>query len=155
MMMAKTEKRYIFRNRRTGKVLSISGMTVVQMELREDSEEQIWRTIPAAGTTVRILHEKSGRLLSALGEISNGKGLCIAEPVGTVEQIWKITATTKGFRKITHVHSGKVADIRDISDADGAVVQLWEFVRGENQEWIAEEIRDSKKLAAKKRTVKE
>lgn len=142
-MMTRKEKLYIFRNRRTGMVLGVRGMTAVQ--LRETGgKDQIWRTIPAAGTTVRIRHEVTGLYLSVLGTGENGKGVCISEALSTVEQIWKITTAEKGYRKITHVNSGRVADIRDISDEEGAAVQLWEFVHGENQEWIAEEVKPGK-----------
>lgn len=143
-MAARREKLYVFCNRRSGKVLGVSGMTAVQ-QTRTGGREQVWRAVPSAGTTVRLVHEATGMYLSVLGEPENGKGLCIAGAMGSVEQVWKITTTTKGFRKITHVHSGRVADIRGISDEDGAAVQLWDFVRGENQEWVAEELKPEKK----------
>ncbi len=143
-MVSRKEKRYILRNRRTGMALGVRGMTAVQLKATGEAD-QIWRTVPAAGNTVRIQHEATGLYLSVLGEAENGKGVCVAAPLSSVEQIWKITTATKGFRKITHVHSGRVADIRDISDEEGAAVQIWDFVRGENQEWIAEELKPGKK----------
>ena len=45
-------------------------------------------------------------------------------------------------------------DIKQISDADNAPAQLWDFVKGENQDWVADEVEKEKKAPAK-RAVKE
>ena len=50
--------------------------------------------------------------------------------------------------------SGKVVDIKDISDSDYAPAQLWEFVKGENQDWVVTEVEKEAK-APVKRAVKE
>ena len=53
-----------------------------------------------------------------------------------------------------HAASGKVVDIKDISDSDYAPAQLWEFVKGENQDWVLTEVEKEAK-APVKRAVKE
>lgn len=79
----------------------------------------------------------------------NGTALVLAEAQGNASQLWKLTTTVKGCRRITHVASGKVVDIKDISDADGAPAQLWEFVKGDNQNWVLTEVEKEKKAPAK------
>jgi hypothetical protein len=37
-----------------------------------------------------------------------------------------------------------------ISDDDFAPAQVWEFVKGENQDWVAEEVEKEKKAPAKR-----
>ena len=134
-MAEKTEKKYVITNHRSGKVLASCGGSAVQMTAN-GGETQVWCAVPAEGTSVQLIHKVSGLALTVPGEAENGTALVLAEAQGNASQLWKLTATVKGCRRITHVASGKVIDIKDISDADGAPAQLWEFVKGDNQNWV-------------------
>jgi hypothetical protein len=39
------------------------------------------------------------------------------------------------FRRLTAQHSGKVLDVAGVSTANGALVQQWDWLGGDNQEW--------------------
>lgn len=143
-MAVKTEKKYVLTNRRSGKVLTANGSEAVQLTAN-GSDEQIWRAVPTEGTAVQLVNKATGLALKVLGEAENGTQVVL----GDADE-WKLTTTTKGFRKLVHVASGKVIDIKDISDDDFAPAQVWEFVKGENQEWVAEEVEKEKKAPAKR-----
>lgn len=147
-MAEKTEKKYVITNHRSGKVLASCGGSAVQMTAN-GGETQVWCAVPAEGASVQLVHKVSGLALTVLGEAENGTALVLAEAQGNASQLWKLTTTVKGCRRITHVASGKVIDIKDISDADGAPAQLWEFVKGDNQNWVLTEVEKEKKAPAK------
>lgn len=147
-MAEKTEKKYVITNHRSGKVLASCGGSAVQMTAN-DGETQVWCAVPAEGTSVQLVHKVSGLALTVPGEAENGTALVLTEAQGNASQLWKLTTTVKGCRRITHVASGKVVDIKDISDADGAPAQLWEFVKGDNQNWVLTEVEKEKKAPAK------
>ena len=146
-MAEKTEKKYVITNHRSGKVLASCGGSAVQMTAN-GGETQVWCAVPAEGTSVQLVHKVSGLALTVPGEAENGTALVLAEAQGNASQLWKLTTTVKGCRRITHVASGKVVDIKDISDADGAPAQLWEFVKGDNTE-VEKEKKAPAKCAAK------
>ena len=123
-MAVKAEKKYVLTNRRSGKVLTANGNEAVQLTAN-GSDEQIWRAIPTEGTAVQLVNKATGLALCVLGETENGAA-------------------------VVHVASGKVVDIKEISDADFAPAQIWEFVKGENQDWVAEEVEKEKKAPAKR-----
>lgn len=147
-MAEKTEKKYVITNHRSGKVLASCSGSAVQMTAN-GGETQVWCAVPAEGTSVQLVHKASGLVLTVPGEAENGTELVLAEAQGNASQLWKLTTTVKGCRRITHVASGKVVDIKDISDADGAPAQLWEFVKGDNQNWVLTEVEKEKKAPAK------
>lgn len=147
-MAEKTEKKYVITNHRSGKVLASCGGSAVQMTAN-GGETQVWCAVPAEGTSVQLVHKVSGLALTVPGEAENGTALVLAEAQGNASQLWKLTTTVKGCRRITHVASGKVVDIKDISDADGAPAQLWEFVKGDNQNWVLTEVEKEKKAPAR------
>lgn len=147
-MAEKTEKKYVITNHRSGKVLASCGGSAVQMTAN-GGETQVWCAVPAEGTSVLLVHKVSGLALTVPGEAENGTALVLAEAQGNASQLWKLTTTVKGCRRITHVASGKVVDIKDISDADGAPAQLWKFVKGDNQNWVLTEVEKEKKAPAK------
>ncbi|MBP3704459.1 MAG: RICIN domain-containing protein [Clostridia bacterium] len=142
-MAVKTEKKYILTNRRSGKVLTANGTDAVQLAAN-GSDEQIWRAVPTEGTAVQLVNKATGLALCVNAETEDGAPVVLGEEA----QEWKLTTTTKGYRKLVHVASGKVVDIKEISDDDFAPAQLWAFVKGENQDWVAEEV--EKKAPAKR-----
>ena len=143
-MAVKTEKKYSLTNRRSGKALTANGNEAVQLTLN-GSDEQIWRAVPTEGTAVQLINKATGLALCLGGEAEDGTPVILGEA-----DEWKLTTTTKGFRKLVHAASGKVIDIKEISDADFAPAQIWEFVKGENQDWVAEEVEKEKKAPAKR-----
>ena len=106
-MAEKTEKKYVITNHRSGKVLASCGGSAVQMTAN-GGETQVWCAVPAEGTSVQLVHKVSGLALTVPGEAENGTALVLAEAQGNVSQLWKLTTTVKGCRRITHVASGKV-----------------------------------------------
>jgi hypothetical protein len=52
-----------------------------------------------------------------------------------VEGSYTLPAWVSSYRTISAVHSGKVLDVRDISTANGARIQQWDYVGGDNQKW--------------------
>ncbi|MGN0478400.1 MAG: RICIN domain-containing protein [Hominenteromicrobium sp.] len=152
-MAEKMEKKYVLTNRRSGKALAANGSAAVQYTA-DGSDAQIWRAVPVEGTSVQLVQKSSGLALTVSGEAENGTELTLAEAAGGAQQLWKLTTTTKGYRKLVHAASGKVVDIKQISDADNAPAQLWDFVKGENQDWVLTEVEKEKKAPAK-RAVKE
>ena len=152
-MAVKMDKKYVLTNRSSGKMLAVNGAAVVQMT-EDGSDMQIWRAVPAEGTAVQLVNKATGFALTVPGEAENGTVLTAAAPQGSADQLWKLTTTTRGFRKLMHAASGKVVDIKDISDSDYAPAQLWEFVKGENQDWVVTEVEKEAK-APVKRAVKE
>lgn len=144
-MAVKTEKKYVLTNRRSGKVLTAVDTNAIQLEAN-GSDAQIWRAVPTEGTAVKLINKETGLALTVSEEAENG----VLITLGEEEQEWKLTTTTKGFRKLVHVASGKVVDIKEISDSDYAPAQLWDFVKGENQDWVAEEVEKEKKAPAKR-----
>ena len=136
-MAEKTEKKYVITNHRSGKVLASCGGSAVQMTAN-GGETQVWCAVPAEGTSVQLVHKVSGLALTVPGEAENGTALVLAEAQGNASQLWKLTTTVKGCRRI-----------KDISDADGAPAQLWEFVKGDNQNWVLTEVEKEKKAPAK------
>lgn len=142
-MAVKTEKKYVLTNRRSGKVLTAVDTNAVQLTAN-GSDAQIWCAVPTEGTAVKLINKETGLALNVSKEAENG----VLVTMGEEEQEWKLTTTSKGFRKLVHVASGKVVDIKEISDSDYAPAQLWDFVKGENQDWVAEEV--EKKAPAKR-----
>lgn len=56
------------------------------------------------------------------------------EPAGTVPN---------GTYKITAKHSGKALDVTDASQSNGAVIQQYDYVGGNNQQWVIEALADN------------
>lgn len=146
------EKKYVLTNRRSGKAMAAAGTAVVQMTA-DGSDAQVWCAVAKDGA-VQLLNKASGLALTVPGVAANGAALILAEASDSPAQAWKLSAASKGFKKLLHVESGLCVDIAGISDMDGAAAQLWAFLKGENQEWTAEEAEASEAPKAK-RVVKE
>ena len=99
-MAEKTEKKYVITNHRSGKVLASCGGSAVQMTAN-DGETQVWCAVPAEGTSVQLVHKVSGLALTVPAEAENGTALVLAEAQGNASQLWKLTTTVKGCRRIT------------------------------------------------------
>lgn len=146
------EKKYVLTNRRSGKALTATGTGAVQMTA-DGSDAQIWCAKTAGGAS-QLVNKANGLALTVPGTAENGAALILAEPSASPAQEFKLAVASKGFKKLVHAASGRVIDVAGISDEDGAAVQLWDFVKGENQEWVAVEV-EKPKSAPVKRAVKE
>ncbi len=48
---------------------------------------------------------------------------------------WTVTSLGGGYYKIINVNSGKSLDVQDVSTANGANIQVWDYTGGNNQQW--------------------
>ena len=110
-MAVKMEKKYVLTNRRSGKMLAACNGAAVQMT-EDGSDVQIWRAVPAEGTAVQLVNKATGLALTVSGEAENGTVLTLAEPEGSAAQLWKLTTTTRGFRKVMHAASARLSTSR-------------------------------------------
>ena len=70
---------------------------------------------------------------------------------GNTEDVTPVFQSTKGYGVFWDNYAGTMyVDNKEISDADFAPAQIWEFVKGENQDWVAEEVEKEKKAPAKR-----
>ena len=65
---------------------------------------------------------------------------------GYANQKWYIEKQPSGYYTIKCYASGKVLDIAGCSSENGANVQQWEYMNGENQEWSIEKAGDYYKI---------
>ena len=55
---------------------------------------------------------------------------------GTLAQHFQFQPTSDGFVRInSRLNSAQVLDVKDVSTADGALIQLWSYSNGTNQQW--------------------
>ena len=50
-------------------------------------------------------------------------------------QVWKWVKVTAEYKKLMNVQSGKVLDIVEMREDDGAPAQIWDDVEGIGQQW--------------------
>ncbi|MDC0707035.1 ThuA domain-containing protein [Stigmatella sp. ncwal1] len=59
---------------------------------------------------------------------------------GTLAQHFQFQPTSGGYVRInSRLNSAQVLDVKDVSAADGAQIQLWVYSNGNNQQWLPEE----------------
>ena len=56
--------------------------------------------------------------------------------VGGDNQRWRLSPLGDGYFRVTAKHSGKVLDVRGVSTANGAQIQQWDYLGGDNQRWL-------------------
>ena len=83
-----------------------------------------------------ITNHRSGKVLASCG----GSAVQMTANGGET-QVWCAVPAEGTSVQLVH--------IKDISDADGAPAQLWEFVKGDNQNWVLTEVEKEKKAPAK------
>jgi hypothetical protein len=96
----------------------------------------VGRLIPDG--TYRVFSRKSNKALTASnGATSNGTPLVQWTYGGGDEQKWTFTHQSDGQYKVTGVASGRVMDVAGVSTANGAAIQLWDWmsVDNPNQRW--------------------
>ena len=70
--------------------------------------------------------------------------------IGKDNQLWTLEPAADGRWKVRSKLSGRVLDIVGMSQENGASLQIWDDVDGENQAWKFTEVKAAKKPAAKK-----
>ncbi|MFF8731629.1 RICIN domain-containing protein [Streptomyces sp. NPDC015171] len=101
---------------------------------------------PAAGTAAvalpsgfaTVMNAASGRCLDAkAAATANGTVVQQYACNGSTAQRWSFTATSDGYVRINNGNdTNQVADVADVSTADGAQVHLWTYGGGANQQWL-------------------
>jgi GH25 family lysozyme M1 (1,4-beta-N-acetylmuramidase) len=114
----------------SGKVLSLSGTNVV-LSTYISAGSQHWRPVPAgAGGSYLILENGNGKALDVSGgSKSAGANVQVYARNNTEAQRWRLNATAliaDGVYELpSALDTGKVLDIADGSQADGAALQLY------------------------------
>ena len=72
----------------------------------------------------------------------------------TTVPFWTLEPAADGRWKVRSKLSGRVLDIVGMSQENGARLQIWDDVDGENQAWKFTEVKAAKKPAAKKTAAK-
>jgi hypothetical protein len=104
----------------------------------------VGRLIPDG--TCRLFSRKSNKALSASnGATTNNTPLVQWSYSGGDDQKWNFAYLGNGEYKITGVASGRVMDVAGVSTANGAAIQLWDWVgvNNPNQRWIVTPSGDS------------
>lgn len=132
------EKTFLIVNRRSDKALQATGLDnglVVEQSDITYTDAQLWSALENDSNVI-LINKASSKVLDVMKNGTlNGTWAQTWENVGSDSQLWTITETSNGYKKIANKMSGKVLDIQNISDLNGAVAQLWDDVGGENQEW--------------------
>ncbi|MFF4800897.1 RICIN domain-containing protein [Streptomyces sp. NPDC001351] len=85
-----------------------------------------------------VMNAASGRCLDAKAAgTANGTVVQQYSCNGTAAQQWSFTATSGEYVRINNANdTNQVADVADVSTADNAVVHLWAYGGGANQQWL-------------------
>ncbi|NUP38649.1 MAG: coagulation factor 5/8 type domain-containing protein, partial [Streptomyces sp.] len=85
-----------------------------------------------------VMNAASGRCLDArAAATANGTVVQQYACNGTTAQQWSFTATSDGYVRINNANdTDQVADVADVSTADNALVHLWTYGGGANQQWL-------------------
>ena len=85
-----------------------------------------------------VMNAASGRCLDAkAAATANGTVVQQYACNGTTAQRWSFTATSDGYVRINNANdTNQVADVADVSTADNALVHLWTYGGGSNQQWL-------------------
>ncbi|KWX80226.1 hypothetical protein AMQ84_04390 [Paenibacillus riograndensis] len=123
----------------SGKVLdvdknSLANEAKMQQWAWTGAECQYWRIQPQGDYYIQAEH--SGKYLNA-----GGAGTANETPViqftfeNNIWFKWRFESTGEGYYKVLNLHaSNKVADVSNVSTADGAKVHLWDDVNAGNQQ---------------------
>ena len=99
--------------------------------------DQRWQLIPVSGG-YQITNANSGLQFDVAGGPSStqdGAALSQWPYWGGTNEVFQLNPTADGYYTINPVHSGKCLDVTGISQADGAPIQQWSCLNGDNQKW--------------------
>lgn len=85
----------------------------------------------------KIRINESGKYLAIAGQedMNNGMRLIQWDMLPRNNHLFDVKKQPNGYYTITAVHSNKVLDVVDRSTVDGAQVQQWDDLKGDNQQW--------------------
>jgi hypothetical protein len=98
---------------------------------------QQWRVSPSADGFFELapVHAPGMRLEVAAGAAGNGGNVQQGLASGTAAQRWNFERQADGNWRLTNLNSGRVLDVANISNGDGANVHQWDWLNGANQRW--------------------
>jgi hypothetical protein len=96
---------------------------------------------PAAvvsGTSYTVVNSNSSKCVDArAAATANGTAVQQYTCNGTAAQQWTFTATSGGYFQVGSTPSpAQVWDVTNVSTADNALIQLWAYGGGTNQQWL-------------------
>lgn len=96
-------------------------------------DNQKWYLDPCGADHYRIISRDSGRVLDAPG--AAGEPVWQFSWAGVDNQRWRLEESTDGvvIALVAHPDDDLVLDVRDMSRADGAAIQVYHRTGGENQ----------------------
>ena len=118
--------------------------------VKEDS--QIWLLVEVAEGLYKLENKLTGKVLDVINAGSPERRM--AAPVGLYRQGQPALDVGAGGGRPLGVRSklsGRVLDIVGMSQENGARLQIWDDVDGENQAWKFTEVKAAKKKPAAKR----
>lgn len=136
----------------SGKCLSVeggassvdNGIGVIQWDCLEPEETQKWQIRPVGFGWYNIIAKHSGKALETRGGVgATGNRVLVQQgehvSPGAANQQWWFNPLGDGFYQIVARHSGKSLDVNgDVNfgaTGNGALVQQWEYLGGDNQKW--------------------
>lgn len=137
---------YQIRARHSGKCLEVNGgpgavgngALVVQRDCN-NAENQQWTFTSVDGAGLyKIIAKHSGKGLDVFGGVFSAANGVIVEQYeynGSANQMWAVNDLRNGYYSIVARHSNKGLDIRGASTDNGAQVQQYDFLWGNNQQW--------------------
>lgn len=128
-------------NRRSGKVLDISGAATadgakaIQWAWTGGANQQ-WRLEPNADQSFRLVSRNSGKVLNLPGgSAAQGTQLDQWSDTNSPHQWWRLVDAGDGYHRLVNVSTGLAADVSGGSLGDGAQVIGWPANGGTNQQW--------------------
>ncbi len=126
----------------SGKVLDVAGASAaagaaVFQWPDWGGANQRWIVTPTAEGffTLAPTHQPGMRLQAQGGGLDDGVPTVQAPANLSAAQNWAFQRQADGSYVLTNVNSGKVLDVRGVSQADGAVVHQWTRLDAPNQRW--------------------
>ncbi|WP_220183281.1 RICIN domain-containing protein [Sphaerisporangium album] len=91
---------------------------------------------PPTGWTT-VVSKNSGKCVDARAAASaNGTAVQQYACNGSAAQLWQFQATSGGYYRVnTNLNAAQAWDVTNVSTADAAPVQLWNYTGGNNQQW--------------------
>ncbi|GAA4570124.1 RICIN domain-containing protein [Planotetraspora kaengkrachanensis] len=92
---------------------------------------------PPSGFTT-VVNIGSGKCVDArAAATANGTAVQQYACNGTGAQLWQFQATSGGYYRVNvSVNTAQSWDVKDVSAADNAPIQLWSYSGGNNQQWL-------------------
>jgi hypothetical protein len=130
--------------RHSGKAMDASGaQTTNRTQIIQwgygGGNNQRWTVTNRGNNQYSIIGVQSGRAVEVGGgATANGSRVQLWDWLNLAHQKFTFTATSGGYYRITPTHSGASGSCLDVSGVslnDGAVVHLWSYGGGNNQQW--------------------